>query len=416
MNRVLLDIQATRPLLGDLLDNRYQVVQVLSIGAFGRTYIAEDTLLPGSPKRIIRHLKPSENHPQFLLFIQQLFCQETKLLENLGHHDQIPEVLAFFTDDQGFYLVQELFAGQLLSNLVTSNQNRSKYWTETQVIQLLREVLDILNFIHTQGIIHCDIKPNNLIKRADNGKICLLDFGAVQPIYRNESNPNQQQINFNIQPAGYIPAEQLAYQPQPNSDIYALGMIAIQALTGIHPTKLKINPDSQEISWQHLAYVSDELANILNQMVCSSYQKRYQTAVEVLQSLDKLVNPESLPITPQELTSLSCPLEDLENVLDFPENFLEELQASLNQTTNNIINAINLQQRRFFKLPGISPLIVVFVIGTSINSLLITTGVFYIIQPDPAQMRQIEQMVQEPFQEISKKVCQIPFICFWLGK
>ncbi|MFB2937587.1 protein kinase [Aerosakkonemataceae cyanobacterium BLCC-F154] len=415
MNRVLLDIQATRPILGDLLDNRYQIIQVLSIGAFGRTYIAEDTLLPSSPKRIIRHLKPSKNDPQFLLFIQQIFCQETKVLETLGQHDQIPEVLAFFADDQGFYLVQELFSGQLLSNLVTSNQNRSKHWTETQVIQLLREVLDILDFIHTQGIIHCDIKPNNLIKRADSGKICLLDFGAVQPIYRTENNSNQQ-INFDIQPAGYIPAEQLAYQPQPNSDIYALGMIAIQALTGIHPTKLKIDSISQEISWQHLAYVSDELAKILNQMVRSSYHERYQSAAEVLQSIDKLTNPETLPITPQELTSPSCSIEDLEDALDFPENFLEELQASLNQTSQNIINTINFQQRRFLKLPGLSPLIVVFVIGTSINSLLITTGVFYIIQPDPAQMRQMEQMVQEPLEELSKKVCQIPFICFWLGK
>ena len=416
MNRVLLDIQAVRPMLGDLLDNRYQVLQVLSTGAFGRTYIAEDTLLPGSPKRIIRHLRPSENYPHLLIFIQQLFGNETKILETLGQHDQIPELLAFFEDDQGFYLVQELFAGQLVSNLVTTNQNRSKYWTEPQVIQLLREVLDILNFIHAHGIVHCDIKPNNLIKPSDNGKICLLDFGAVQPIYRPESNTNQQQINFNIQPAGYIPAEQLAYQPQPNSDIYALGMIAIQALTGIHPTKLRIDPYSQEISWQYLAYVSDELANILNKMVRYSYQERYQTAAEVLQSLDKLVNPETLPITPEEVTFSSCPIEDLENVIDCPENFLEEIKASLNQTTDKIINAINLKRRGFFRFPVLSPLIVAFIIGTGINSLVIISGVFYISQPDPAQMRRMEQMVQEPLEQMSKKLCGIPFICFWLGK
>jgi len=416
MNRVILDIKAIRPILGDLLDKRYQVIQVLSTGAFGRTYIAEDTLLPGSPKRIIRHLKPSENDPKLLVFIHQLFNNESKILEVLGQHDQIPEILAFFTDDQGFYLVQEFFVGQLLSNIVTTNHNRSKYWTETQVVQLLKEVLDILDFIHNQGIIHCDIKPNNLIKSDDNGKICLLDFGAIQPICRSENHQNLKQINFSIQPAGYIPAEQLAYQPQPNSDIYALGTIAIQALTGIHPTQLTIDPDSQEISWQHLAYVSEELANILNQMVRYSYQERYQSAAEVLRSLNKLVNPETLPITPQELNDPACPIEDLENVLEFPDNFIEETKRCVNQTTDSIINAINHQQGRFFKLPGISPLVVVFIIGTSINSLLITTGVFYIIQPDPAQMRQMEQMVQEPLEQLSKKVCQIPYICFWLGK
>ncbi|HEY9295602.1 MAG TPA: serine/threonine-protein kinase [Phormidium sp.] len=309
MNRVLLDIKAIRPMLGDLLDNRYQVIQVLSTGAFGRTYIALDTLLPNSPKRIIRHLKPQENSRELLLFIQRFFLKET-----LGQHDQIPELLGFFEDDQGFYLVQELISGQLLSNLVTSNQNRSKYWIENQVIQLLREVLHILDFIHSQGIIHCDIKPNNLIKRDDNGKICLLDFGALQPIYQPESNKNQKGINFNTPPAGYVPAEQLAYQPRPNSDIYALGMIAIQALTGIHPTQLKIDSDNHEISWQDLAYVSDELANILNQMVRYHYQERYQTAAEVLQALDKLDTLETLPITPQELTYSSFAIEDLENV------------------------------------------------------------------------------------------------------
>jgi serine/threonine protein kinase len=416
MNRILLDIKAIRPMLGDLLDNRYQVVQVLSTGAYGRTYIAEDTLLPRSPKRIIRHLKPSENDPELLLFIQQVFCQETQVLETLGQHDQIPELLAFFEDDQGFYLVQELSSGQLLSNLVTNNQNCRKSWNETEVIQLLQEVLHILDFIHNQGIIHCDIKPNNLIKRADNGKICLLDFGAVQPISRSESHKNQDQVSFNIPPAGYVPAEQLAYQPRQNSDIYALGMIAIQALTGIHPTQLQIDSDSNQISWQHLAYVSEELANILNRMVRYHYQERYQTAAEVLLALDKLDNRETLPITPQELTFFSCPIEDLENVLDLPENFLEEIKASLNQQTDKIINDINLQQRRFLKFPGISPLVVVFFIGTSINSLLIASGVFYIIQPDPAQMKQMEQMVQEPLEQITKTVCQLPYICFWLGK
>jgi serine/threonine protein kinase len=416
MNRILLDIQATRPMLGDLLDKRYQVIQVLSTGAFGRTYIATDTLLPGAPKRIIRHLKPSENNPNLLLFIQQAFWQETKILETLGQHDQIPELLAFFADEQGFYLVQEFFSGQLLSNLLTTNQNRQKSWNEIQVIQLLREVLHILNFIHTQGIIHCDIKPNNLIKRADNGKICLLDFGAIQPIYRPESNQNQEQVNFNIPPSGYVPAEQLAYQPRQNSDIYALGMIAIQALTGIHPTQLKINSDTNEISWQHLAYVSNQLANILNKIVRYHYQERYQTAAEVLQALDRLDNLETLPVTPQELTFTSCPIEDLENILDLPENFLEEIKASLNHQTDKIINDINFQQRRFFRFPRVSPLVVVFVIGTSINSLLIATGVFYIIQPEPAQMKQMERIVQEPLEQISKRVCQLPYICFWLSK
>ncbi|HEY9295601.1 MAG TPA: hypothetical protein VIQ31_04365 [Phormidium sp.] len=99
-----------------------------------------------------------------------------------------------------------------------------------------------------------------------------------------------------------------------------------------------------------------------------------------------------------------------------PKNFSEETKASLNQSNDDIINLINLQQRRFFKFPRISPLIVAFFIGTTINSLLIASGFFYIIQPDPAQMRQMEQMVQEPLEQISKRFCQIPYICFWLGR
>jgi len=409
MSRVLLDIKASCPMLGDLLDKRYQIVQVLSSGAFGRTYIAEDTFLPSLSKRIIRHLKPLENDPDLLPFIEQVFRNQTKIFASLGHHSQIPELFDFFADDQGVYLVQEFIPGELLSNLVPHHQRSGKCWAENQVIQLLKEVLVILDFIHSQGIIHCDIKPNNLTKSFLDGQICLLDLGAFQPISERSN------VKFNLPPAGYVPAEQLAYQPHPNSDIYALGMIAIQALTGIHPTQLKIDSLTGEISWQHLAYVSDELAAILNQMIRYHYQDRYQTATEVLLALDNLTIPETSQIIPQELLLAASPVQDLENLLDFPETSSEATDNLLKKPKNKIALISVPINYLLFQITHVSPLFLTFLIGITCNSLVLASALFYISQPDPKQFKEVEKFVgQLPLENWSDRVCEIPAICFWL--
>ncbi len=165
-------------MIGRLLDQRYQVVELLGKGGFGHTYIALDTRRPGNPACVVKHLKPITSEPDFLPIARHLFNREAETLEKLGHNDQIPRLLAYFEENEEFYLVQELIEGQPLSWEMAPGTR----WNEEQVIQLLQDVLPILEFIHGHGVIHRDLKPDNLIRRASDNKIVLVDFGAVKQI------------------------------------------------------------------------------------------------------------------------------------------------------------------------------------------------------------------------------------------
>ncbi|HEY9596551.1 MAG TPA: protein kinase [Cyanophyceae cyanobacterium] len=286
-------------MLGKLLDGRYQIVQPLSTtGGFGQTYIAEDTRRPGNPTCVVKHLKPASNNPNYLETARRLFKSEAETLEQLGNHDQIPRLLAYFEENHEFYLVQQFIVGHPLSHEL----NPSYPWTENQVIALLNDVLSILAFVHSHGVIHRDIKPDNLIRRDSDGKLVLIDFGAVKQIQTQMAgNYSQLNVTVAVGTPGYMPSEQGLGRPRPSSDIYSLGIIAIQALTGLYPTQLYEDPATGEMLWQHHVQVSPELLFILGKMVRYDYRDRYQSAPEVLQALAQLsssVPPTQLPNRP----------------------------------------------------------------------------------------------------------------------
>jgi serine/threonine protein kinase len=277
-------------MIGALLDQRYRVIRVLGQGGFGHTYVAEDTRRPGNPTCVVKHLKPASNDPDFLKTARRLFNREAETLEKLGSHDQIPRLLAYFEENQEFYLVEEFIDGHPLNIELTPGEK----WSEGQVVELLQEVLPILDFVHTNSVIHRDLKPENLIRRKQDNKIVLVDFGAVKQV-QMQSIIAQEMVNETVAigTPGYMPSEQGQGRPRPSSDIYALGMIAIQALTGMNPTQFSEDPDTGEILWQQHAQVSDLLASVLTKMVRHYFKYRYQSATEALQSIEPLTNPHS---------------------------------------------------------------------------------------------------------------------------
>ena len=272
-------------MLNQLLGGRYRVVQVLGEGGLAKTYIVKDHHRPGHPHCVVKFLKPASNAPEFWPIAQRLFHQEAEILEKLGQHDQIPRSLSYFEENQEFYLVQELIEGHTLRQELTSE----KPWSESQVIQMLQDVLPILEFVHSYGVIHRDLKPSNLIRRAKDGRLVLIDFGAVKQVstLKMENNEPLTQQTIAIGTQGYIPIEQLIGQPCGNSDIYALGMMAIQALTGVHPIYLQEDREGEPI-WSEGTEVSEELAAILSKMVRYHFPDRYQSATEVRQALQVL--------------------------------------------------------------------------------------------------------------------------------
>ncbi|MFQ4145643.1 serine/threonine-protein kinase [Chlorogloeopsis sp. ULAP02] len=277
----------TNHMIGKVLQGRYQIVQILDAGVFGQTYIAID-LEQEQHKCVIKQLKVSSSQPEYLQTQRLHFLSETETLKYLGKHKQIPKLIACFQEKQRFYLVQEFIEGHALTAELPIHQHLGYSWNESEVIELLQDVLSILQFVHSQGVIHCDIKPDNLIRRACDGKLVLIDFGSIQTIGCG-SDAVLPIDKFPVTSLGYIPPEQFIGQTQPNSDIYALGMIAIQALTGLSPLQLKTDPRSNEMIWrsEHIS-VSDRLAAILSQMIRHNHQDRFQSTTEVLQALKQI--------------------------------------------------------------------------------------------------------------------------------
>lgn len=275
-------------MIGQLLDGRYEIVQVLGGGAFGKTFLAKDLKRPTHPQCVVKQLSYSSQDPLALSAARRLFKKEAEILEKLGRHDQIPTLLAEFEQDKEFYLVQQLIDGHPLHQEIQPHQA----WHEQQVTQLLTEVLSILVFVHSQGVIHRDIKPSNLMRRSTDRRLVLIDFGAVKEI--NAQIPHGQLTpTAAVGTAAYMPMEQFHGFPQFNSDIYALGMIAIQALLGLPAhdlTKLRGNssPTPGEIVWRNQVKVSPALADVIDKMVVTDWRKRYQAASEVLADLSTI--------------------------------------------------------------------------------------------------------------------------------
>ncbi|MBV6626071.1 MAG: tetratricopeptide repeat protein [Rivularia sp. (in: Bacteria)] len=275
-------------MLGNTLVGRYQIISNLGGGGFGETFVAYDTHLPGSPKCVVKKLKPQANDPTTLQTARRLFDTEAQVLYRLGIHERIPQLLAYFEENQEFYLVQEYIYGHDLNEEIKPGQPIS----ENQAISLLKEILEILEFVHQQKVIHRDINPRNILRDDKDGKLVLIDFGAVKQITTQVvSAGNQTQITVAIGTPGYIPGEQAQGEPRYSSDIYALGIMCITALTGLSPEELEKDDDTNEIIWQQYAQVTPQLASILDKMVRYDFRVRYASATQALEALEILNKP-----------------------------------------------------------------------------------------------------------------------------
>ncbi|MGB6298122.1 MAG: CHASE2 domain-containing serine/threonine-protein kinase [Rivularia sp. (in: cyanobacteria)] len=268
-----------------LLSNRYKITRVLAQGGFGCTYLAKDTQRPGLPTCVVKQLMPARRDTRFLQVARRLFDSEAEILELLGKHHQIPELYAFFEEEKEFYLVQQFIPGHPLTDELPPRKNIK---SESEVINILKELLEILAFIHQRQVIHRDIKPANIIRCNQDNRLVLIDFGAVK-LMQPQSKEQTELATVAIGTRGYTPPEQFAGHPRLSSDIYALGAIAIQALTGLLPHELQPNPHTGSLEWREWAQVSDKFAAILDKMVRYHASERYKSAVEALEDI-KLVS------------------------------------------------------------------------------------------------------------------------------
>ncbi|MEG4117252.1 serine/threonine-protein kinase [Microcoleus sp. N9_B4] len=284
-----------------ILGGRYLPVRLLGQGGFGAAFLARDRYTPAMRQCVAKLLQPSVSlTPPQLKIAQTLFEREAAVLEELGNeHSQIPSLLAFFEltvtslqpgkNDQFFYLVQEFIDGTNLEDEVAVKGR----FSEAETVEVLREILKVLDFVHSRGSIHRDIKPANIM-RGKNGRLYLLDFGAVKQVTQSVGSAK---ASTGIYSLGYAPPEQMSGQEvYPATDLYALAVTCITLLSGLQPTEL-FDSYRNEWNWHSRVQVSSRLAHVLDRMLLSAPSQRFQSASEVEAALMSRPQQNSQPPT-----------------------------------------------------------------------------------------------------------------------
>jgi len=353
-------------MLGKILVSRYKICEELGRGGFGQTFIAEDIHLPGHPKCVIKQLKPKDTRSFVLESARKLFDREAQTLYKLGKHSQIPALLAHFEEENEFYLAQEMIEGVVLSQEILPGKQLSESFT----FWLLEEVLQTLEFVHQQNVIHRDIKPSNLIKRASDGKIVLIDFGAVKETsIHTISHQGYTSFTLTIGSPGYMPDEQANGRPKFASDIYATGMMCIHALSGVTPSQMPEDQKTGEIIWRNLVpNINSELADFLDKMTRPHFSQRFQNGTEALAALQNLQRPSAfdstiIPIqaTEEAIASIDEPNStivsaDLETIspsapispisIEPPSTVVLPTEKEEDVSATNLVEPINLSPQR----------------------------------------------------------------------
>lgn len=284
-----------------ILAGRYIPSRLLGQGGFGAAFLARDRFTPAMRPCVVKQFQPAGNlNPPQLKIAQDLFEREAETLEELGStHPQIPDLFAFFPlatpgiqagkEDQFFYLVQEFIDGQ---DLEAELKTKGKF-SEAEVLKVLQEILNVLRFVHEHGSIHRDIKPSNIMRerasrtpRERKGRLFLLDFGAVkQKVNQAAVVGGGSNRSTGIFTPGYAPPEQMAgAEVFPSSDLYAMAATCIHLLTGTHPQDL-YDGYNNAWNWRSQTQVSDQLGDVLDRMLLSVPNQRFQSAQEVLEAL-----------------------------------------------------------------------------------------------------------------------------------
>ena len=254
------------------LNSRYQLIKELGYGGFGTTYLAKD--IRAESEHLLCAVKKLNSEVADLDTARQLFKREADTLLRLQEIHQVPKFIDYFEEDNCNYIVEEYIEGDSLENLL------DRQWNIENVMIFLWEILSILQLLHSKNIVHRDLKPSNLIQRRKDNKFTIIDFGAVKEIEPHEP----QKIGTRIYHQGYAPAEQMQGMPRLNSDIYALGMTAIQLLTKEPPREIIRDASDRAIAAESKLAPS-WLIDILNKMVRSDFKRRYQSVEEVLKDL-----------------------------------------------------------------------------------------------------------------------------------
>lgn len=276
-------LQDLRPLLKikQVIGGRYSITRYLGGKAGIETYWADNLRRQYQSPCLIKQIELTDSPSDGKFKIERRFAEELSVLERLGYHDQIPQLWDHFEENDEFYLVQEYIQGENLAQKI-EQQNLSI----AEIIGILESTLVVLRFIHQNRIIHRNIKPSNLMIRHEDQQIILTDFGILADLNMG-SNVTQDSLQ-NKDKQNYLSPEQIAGRPTINSDLYALGMTIIEALTQVKPATFPRNQQTGKILWSQDLVIDRRLVKIIDKMIHLDVGQRYQTADKVLNDLHRM--------------------------------------------------------------------------------------------------------------------------------
>ncbi|MEQ8383660.1 MAG: serine/threonine-protein kinase [Coleofasciculus sp. A1-SPW-01] len=284
---------------GLALAGRYRIVRELGHGGFGRTYLAQDLNRFGEAC-VLKEFAPQVQGTFALQKASELFEREAGVLYKLKH-PQIPEfreLLRVKKQGEGrLFLIQDYIAGQTCRAILEARRNQGLRFNETEILKLLRQILPVLDYIHSLGVIHRDISPENIIIRQQDGLPVLIDFGGVKQVAATVASQvmaSSPATATRLGKVGYAPHEQMQGGiVSASSDLYALGATVLVLLTGKEPSEF-IDPHT--LTWDRSRHfsatpLSPTLSHVLEQLLQPHPRNRPQSAKQVLQML----NPQSPP-------------------------------------------------------------------------------------------------------------------------
>lgn len=397
--------------LSALLRNRYKIIKLLGKGGFGRTFLAHDTDNLNE-RCVVKQLTFQSTNAWMAQKAIQLFEGEAQQLQQLGTHPQIPALLGYFEDDGCLYLIQQFIEGKNLKQLL----EHQGAFTGEQIEQILLNLLPVLQYIHERGVIHRDIKPDNIMHIPGTRKYVLIDFGVAKPI----PDPAQELSGTVLGSPGFAPFEQMRLGiATPSGDLFGLGASCFYLLSQTSPSTLATEHGYSWLeSWN--SYVSQPLSPLLKQVMSQLLQKevsnRYQSAAAALQELTTTTPTQGISSTAPSLpkaSTLPLPIQ-VQNSLEASLPPTMVVESSVDRRSKPFIFYLAPQSNTTSLQKGTSPRINRKVVGRAVLTLAILGGVGYLVTqglllavtPKAITVAEVNRQVQSHLQQGDQQFAQ----------
>jgi serine/threonine-protein kinase len=266
---------------GDVLARQYRIDSKLGEGGFGATFLVTDISKNIQNTYVAKAQKLTGNPTADQALIER-FEREAAALQQVGvGHGQVPTLFDYFEHQGNFFLIQEQVKGKTLMQAFREMAESGHVFSIPYAFKLTDALLDVVQHLHDQGLIHRDIKPDNIILREGDGKPVLIDFGLI----KQADADNPLQTGTSAGTPGFMPIEQQMGKALYQSDLYAIGMVFLLMTTGTSPHQLVLT-DQVEFD---LTWTQDCLGSALSQWLALAIaplpQHRFASAAEMRQAL-----------------------------------------------------------------------------------------------------------------------------------